>query len=353
MKRIAWILDTFPSRSETFIARDILALRDCGLPIEVFALQAGEGARAMEKQGRLRADWNRTGAVLGKTLASEGFGHVHAGWASYPTEIARAAAQVAGLTWSFSGHARDLWVEGRDWKDKLARAAFAHSCTRAGAAFLAERGHATEIIYAPHGLDLAEWPFDEHVRSSAPVLLGVGRLVPKKGWDVWLRALALMQNSAPQMEWSAALIGDGPGETSLRKLMRELKLEHRLHLRGALPSDQVRREMQAAGLLVFSGHDAPDGDRDGLPNVLLEAAALGLPLVATRAGSIEEFGIDAMRLCDPDDPAALSIAMQDALCNSAASSDRARLARRTVEERFALEIAICPLAAAFFRVLNK
>jgi glycosyltransferase involved in cell wall biosynthesis len=352
MKRIAWILDTFPSPSETFIARDITALRSRGFVIEVFALNAGEGARAIRKLGRMRANWKQTGGALGELMRQEGYAHVHGGWASHPADIARTAANTAHITWSFSAHARDLWVDGADWHQKLESAQFAHCCTRAGAEFLQSFTETTPIIYASHGLDLKEWPFASEKDANEPLLLGVGRLVEKKGWDIWLRALAVLSETEPHLMWRAEIIGDGSQRASLQKLARELRLDGHLKWRGALPVEDVRAAMQHAQAVVFSGRTAHDGDRDGLPNVLLEAAALGTPIVATRAGCVEEFSDDAaLWLCEAENGRSLAQAMGRALREKTEAQKRARCARLIVEDRFSLDHAVAPLATAFETVL--
>ncbi|HEX8550519.1 MAG TPA: glycosyltransferase [Abditibacteriaceae bacterium] len=346
MKTIAWVLDTFPSPTETFIARDIEALRARGFSIEVFALRAGEGARALE-YGRIRPyfrnRWQVAGERLGEITRRERIAHIHAGWASHPAEIARIAAQRATVSWSFSAHARDIWVEGGDLRSKLESAAFAAACTHAGAKALGAHSSKAQILYAPHGLDLAQWPFAPRTPQSAPLILGVGRLVEKKGWNIWLEALALLDDSS----WHAELLGEGPQQAALEKQARRLNLQNRVRFAGAVSTDAVRVAMQLASMVVFAGVEARDGDRDGLPNVLLEAAALGVPIVATRSEAIEEFGSDALQLCTAGSAAALCDAMRAVLNKPEEAAERATLARAVIESRFDMRHSIAPLAHAF------
>lgn len=354
MKGIAWLLDTFPSTSETFIARDIAALRSAGFKIDIFALNAGEGALPLHKRGLLRADWRQTGVVLGQRLARENYAHVHAGWASHPAEIAQAAAETAQIPWSFSAHARDIWVEGRNLRAKLASARFAHSCTRAGAQRLQEIDGAARVIHAPHGLELAQWPYQLRGRERTALLLGVGRLVPKKGWDVWLQALAVLQVQSPRIDWRARLIGDGPERGALVKLASNLGIERRLIFDGVLPERSVREALHEAQLLIFAGRTDADGDRDGLPNILLEAAALGTPIIATRAGAVNEFGdADAMWLCQAENPAALAGLMQRALDQWSQSLIQAGRARQIMEQRYDSHKAVAPLALELMQTLQR
>ena len=351
MKTIAWILDTFPSPHETFIARDIAALRARGFNIEIYALRAGEGAHAIRPFGRLwPGRWRATGARLGDELRQRNIAHIHGGWASHPAEIAQAAARRAGVSWSFSAHARDLWVEGKDWKSKLASAAFASACTRAGEEFLRAQSPEADVFYAPHGLDLEQWPFAIREQSEIFQILGVGRLVEKKGWDIWLEALAGLNRD---WNWRAEILGDGPQRELIQNWVRRFELEDRVALRGAVSNEQARAAMQAASVLVFAGRTARDGDRDGLPNILLEAAALGLPIVASRAGSVEEFGADAMQLCDSGDAQALADAIRAVHRNREEAQMRAQKARAVIESRFDAARCVEPLARAFGAALEK
>ena len=172
--KIAYLLHRFPHRTETFIAREIDALRALGFDIEIFALEAGAGAHAL---GEIGGAWESVKRKLNPTAYFETLGrewarrerdsllrdveHLHAGWASFPSEIALGAARELNLNWSFSGHARDLWVDGRDWQNKLESAAFAAVCTRNGARFLQRQTPhcAAKIHYIPHGIPLQNFTF--------------------------------------------------------------------------------------------------------------------------------------------------------------------------------------------------
>ena len=195
--KIAFLLDTFPSLTETFIARDIEALRRHGLGIEVFALRCGEGAQplapsksaallargALEKltSPGVRAGYFKDlGAAWWQQLQARGTApdiqHIHAGWASHPAYIAWGAAEKAGLTWSFSGHARDIFVEGGDLQRKMAAAQFAAVCTKAAARHLENIApeRKSKIIYAPHGIEAQRIEFGslERARCAADSLRG-------------------------------------------------------------------------------------------------------------------------------------------------------------------------------------
>lgn len=363
--KIAYLLHRFPHQTETFIAREIEALRNAGFEIVIFALEAGQGAYDLGASGgaweavkrkmnpttyfhNLGRDWalrERDGLLKDVT-------HLHAGWASFPAEIAQGAAQELDLTWSFSGHARDLWVDGRDWETKLRSATFAAVCTRQGARFLAQLvpDCAAKIHYIPHGIPLHDFSFQPPnlTKPDGPLrLLSVGRLVPKKGMSRWLQVLAAWQDAA----WQAVIIGDGPERDALEKQVAQLTLQERVFLAGALESTQVIDAMHEADALVLPSQIADDGDRDGLPNVLLEAAACGLPIVATHVGGVSDFCDHSIAyLCENEDVAlgqSVRELWHDWNTDRATLIARCELARARVAELFSIEANVQILADAF------
>jgi colanic acid/amylovoran biosynthesis glycosyltransferase len=366
--KVAYILDKYPSLSETFIAREIDALRRCGFDIQVWAMQAGEGAQALPS-GDWKAAAGKIAAKLGGPAAQQKYfqalgvrwwqqnhdqlrnvQHVHAGWASFPAEIAWGAAEFAGLPWSFSGHARDIWVDGGAWPEKLLHAKFASVCTRAGQKFLAQQApeSAAKVLYVPHGLELVRFPFMQHeiVRNQPLRVLCVGRLVEKKGFSVLLRALSQLQQQ--DSDFYAVIIGEGPQRPELEAQVIELHLQDRVQLVGAQSAEEVLENMYEADCLVVPSIISGDGDRDGLPNVLLEAAACGLPIIASTAGSITDFlDYTCARLCEPEDAAALAEALRDVVEDTATTIALAQAARERVEMLFDIHQNIQLLAEAF------
>lgn len=352
--KIAFVLDTYPSLSETFIARDTEALRRLGLDIHVFALNAGNGARPITPPMRFSALWLRgalekarggerssyfkaMGAQWWRTLGDEArtFDRIHAGWASHPALIAWGAAEVSGLTWSFSGHARDLFVSGGDLKKKLASAQFAAVCTRAGVKHLREinASCAEKVIYAPHGIEADAIAFPSWQPPEVPLILAVGRMVEKKGFGVLLDALAILR--AQNCAFQAQIIGDGPLRDQLAARRDHLGLQDFVRLPGALKQPEVMDLMRAASCLAVPSLIAHDGDRDGLPNVILEAAACGLPIVATRAGAIEEFVDDSTGwLCRPGHAESLATALRAVFADTESVISRRLAARTKVEHDF-------------------
>jgi glycosyltransferase involved in cell wall biosynthesis len=357
--KIAYVLGEYPSLSETFIAREIDALRKRGFEIEVWALRAGAGARQVPVSNaarialKLRAagetHWENIGRDWARREknALQNVAHIHAGWASFPAAIARGAAGVLQKPWSFFGHARDLWVEGENLARKISDAKFVAACTREGTDFLQSQApqFAHKVLYAPHGIEISGYTFRAERALHEPIrVLAVGRLVPKKGFAVLLDAL--QYDSLKR--WQIALIGEGRQRSQLEKRIAQLRLQNRVQLRGAQAHQEVVAEMQQADFLVMPSTPAADGDRDGLPNVLLEAAACGLPIIATRAGAIEDLLDESCaRLCEPNDALALYETMCDAAAGYGECLRRARNARARVVEKFDIEKNIEILARAF------
>ena len=333
--KIAYLFDTFPSPTETFLAREVAALRARGLGIEIWALNAGAGARqipllprALKLTGAAHF-WRVTGEKLAPQLKQSGVTQVHGAWANHVADIARAAADKAGLPWSFAAHAHDLWVSGGDLQAKLRGAKWATVCTRAGEAELRRWGD--NVIYAPHGIPLENYPFQTW-RGGPMRLLGVGRLIEKKGWPDLLEAAKILGAEV-------RIIGDGPLRAPLDSPT----------LVGALPHADVIETMRDwANCLVLPSRIDASGDRDGLANVLLEGAALGLPLVTTTAGSARDL-VDEQTgwLCAPNDAQALAQAIARVWENEDETRRRCLGARQRVKREFDVKRNVTVLARAF------
>ena len=334
--KIAYVFDTFPSPTETFLAREINALRARGLEIEIWALNAGAGAQQIELPPRAlkllgaRNYWRATGEMLAAQMQPRRVGHLHGAWANHVADIARAAAEKSNLPWSFAAHAHDLWVSGGDLKSKLQSAKWATVCTRAGEIELQKWGD--NVIYAPHGLPLENYPFADW-RAGPMKLLGVGRLIPKKGWPDLIEAARNLGAA------EVRIIGDGPLRADLPASA----------LVGALPHAQVIEMMQNwANCLILPSRIDSHGDRDGLANVLLEGAALGLPLVTTTAGGASDLVDEETGwLCEPGDASALAATIARVWENEAQTQWRCRNARARVEREFDVGRNVAVLARAF------
>jgi glycosyltransferase involved in cell wall biosynthesis len=345
---IAFVFDAFPSPSETFLRREVDALRARGLDVRPLAFRAGEGALALPlaaslaarliRRGRGQVWWQHRGRDWARGWKQNPpfeIEHLHAAWASFPAAWASGAAAELGVPWSFSGHARDVWVEGGDLPRKLGGCAFATACTRAGHGHLQQLApHGARVLYAPHGLPLDEWPLRAPLANDPArpfQILSVGRLVPKKGFEILLRALANLEPGEGRL-WQARIIGSGPERARLEAMRDKLKLQGRVFFDGAQSGAQVRAAMEQADAFVLPCRVARDGDRDGLPNVLLEAAAVGVPILAGDAGSVRDFCVPDgpdwnSALCAPDDPDALGYLLRDTGASIASREWQSAVAR--------------------------
>jgi len=256
------------------------------------------------------------------------------------------------LPWSLSAHAKDIWTTPAwEQREKLAECGWAVTCTQAGAAHLRDLAPERErvtLIY--HGLDGARFPTPPRrvgARAAEPVqILSVGRAVAKKGYDDLLVALARLPR---ELAWRFTHIGGGPLLTDLQRQARDLRIAEHIEWRGAQAQEAVLAAYREADLFVLASRISADGDRDGLPNVLLEAQSQRLPVVSTELPGIAELiepGTTGL-LVRPRDPPALAAALERLIRDP---QERARLGaagEARVRSRFALEGGIEQLAEKF------
>jgi glycosyltransferase involved in cell wall biosynthesis len=230
--------------------------------------------------------------------------------------VARYAALMRALPWSVSAHAKDIWTIP-DWekREKLAHASWAVTCTRAGAAHLAALAPG-KVALVHHGIDLARFPppDPDGIASSRDgsdpdhpvVLLSVGRAVAKKGYDDLLDALARLP---PSLHWRFVHLGGGPLLDRLRRQAKRLGIAARIEWCGAATQPAVLAALRGADVFVLASRVARDGDRDGIPNVLVEAMSQRIAVLATAVASIPELVTDGLdgALVPPGDPATLAL----------------------------------------------
>ena len=364
---VAVIVKGWPRLSETFIAQEILGLERRGLRQVIVSLRQptdkavhdlnrrieapvaylpeylhGEPARvarALAAARRLpgwraalaawtadlRRDPTRNRArrfgqacVLAAELPAD-VAWLHSHFLHTPASVARYTALLTGLPWSFSAHAKDIWTSP-DWelRAKLAEARWGVTCTALGHArlqALAPEPGRVELLY--HGLDFARFPDPPAARpardGSDPadpvILLSVGRAVEKKGFDLLVAALARLPAG---LHWRWVHVGGGDRLAALKAQAAGLGLSDRIDWLGARAQDAVVAQYRRADLFVLPCRTARDGDRDGLPNVLMEAQSQGLASLSTRAAAVAELIEDGAtgRLVPPEDVPALAAALE-------------------------------------------
>jgi glycosyltransferase involved in cell wall biosynthesis len=388
--RIVFVLKGYPRLSETFIAQEIRTLERLGLDLHIVALRRPTDAaihpvhreiaapvgylpeylheepfrvvrglvRVFGRPGfrrALAAFWRdlrreptrnrirRLGqaAVMAAELPG-GVTGLHAHFMHTPASVVRYASMITGLPYTCSAHAKDIWTSA-DWDlaQKLAEADWTVTCTRAGLVrlhALAARREKVHLVY--HGLDLARFPppgrqpatRDGRAESDPVLLLTVARAIEKKGLDVVLRALAALP---VDLHWQWTHVGGGETGT-LKALADQLGIGARCRFLGALPQADVLAQYRASDMFVLPCRIAADGDRDGLPNVLVEAGSQSLPLLSTQLDSVQELIEDGTHgiLVPPDDPVALRDAMARLIADPALRQRLGRAAEARVRRHF-------------------
>jgi len=219
-------------------------------------------------------------AVIAARLAHRRLDGVHGYFAHQPAAVAAAAAAVLGLPYGFSVHALDVRkVPERDLAARVAGAAAVLSCNADAASAIHAVGGRAQLV--PHGVDLTRFTTTTRPDGSVLSLLTVGRLVEKKGFDVLVDAMALVDRP-----FHLRIVGDGPERARLEKLIANRGLGHCIELVGRRTHDQLPALYAGADAVVVPSVVDHTGDRDGLPNVVLEAMASGRAVIATDVGSV-------------------------------------------------------------------
>ena len=280
---------------------------------------------------------------------------LHAHFIHTPASVADYAAQIMRMDWSVSAHAKDIWTSP-DWElaGKLARAKWAVTCTESGHKHLQSlAADPARVHLSYHGLNLDRFPpftgdrgSRDGSRADGPVrIVSVGRAVPKKGYDVLLHALARLPKG---LQWRLDHLGGGD-KTGLQALVGRLGLADRITWHGSVDQAQVLAAYAASDLFALACRITPDGDRDGLPNVLVEAASQSLACVTTNISGIPELFRDGHNgwLVPPDDPAALAVALQQAITRPDLRHVRGAQAAAQVRATLDFHTSVAQLAALF------
>ena len=335
--RIAYVVKRYPRFSETFIVNEILAHEAAGTEIEVFALYPPNDTHFQDLISRVRAPvtyltadglrgvdlWNAIDAVgaelpwlwrmfyrargcdarsvyqgvlLAREIRRRGIDHVHAHFATSAAEVARLAAGWARVPFTVTAHAKDIFhdsVTTARLKQVLDGAAQVVTVSDFNVAHLTRAVglDPVRITRIYNGLDLNRFDYCAPVDRPARIV-SVGRMVPKKGLTDLVRACAILR--ARGVAFECVLVGGGSDELAIRTLIAKESLQSRVHLTGPLPQQQMMRVVRGAAVFAAPSILADDGDRDGLPTALVEAMALGTPVVSTNVVGIPEL------VCDDD-----------------------------------------------------
>lgn len=374
-QKIAYLLKTFPKLSETFILNEILELERQKLELHIFSLREPTEAKVHPAVAQVKAGVTYipyiqyTGSLLGirqtppevfariartlkdhgfvlirhplrylratslhirhggrkryftqaaclaKSLIQGGYTHLHAHFANEPASVAELAHYMTGCPYSFTAHAKDIYLSDRqELARKIAAAELVMTCTGFNQNFLQALGvKGTPIHLCYHGVDLGRFsaqPEEFSERTGPPLILSVGRFCEKKGFPDLLQACYRLKQRGRC--FVCRIVGFGPLQEHLEEMIRKLQLDKSVSLVGKMTQDRLIQEYQRADVFALPCLVADDGDRDGIPNVLVEAMAMQIPVVSTAVSGIGEL-VDHMEnglLAPERDPAALADAIE-------------------------------------------
>jgi glycosyltransferase involved in cell wall biosynthesis len=384
--KIGYILTTFPCRTETFAVREIEVLRKSGCAITVFGAVSQRpsctdtikvfyrpeifSTEALLSISYLSVKYPRALGILiylifkliracpreavslignihtigffAKHLDNEAIGHIHAYFLSWPSTIGMALSAITRRSFSISAHARDIFVEHGAMELKISRANFVSVCTRQGLEYLkanlpVKYHHKLHLNY--HGIRAASGLPDCDDKSKYEpkrddTVIAVGRLIPKKGFANLVRAFNRVVQEKSQRR--LVIIGDGPERKRLIGLTDQLNLKNHVELLGWQDFDVTQRLIRQSTVLVAPSLISDDGDRDGIPNVILEAFACGTPVIASRLEGISEAVEHRVTglLVGPGDVLELASAIEELLDNRYLHRQLSHRAYETVMQRF-------------------
>lgn len=391
--RVGYVVKRFPRYSETFIVNEILAHEAAGLAIEIFSLRPPNDTHFQDSLSRVRAPvcylpsvgikalefWQGVEAaaevcprlwsqfhravgedafdvyqalVLAREVTIRGIDHLHAHFATSPTSVARLGAFFAGISYSFTAHAKDIFHESvrpADLSRKLSDADEVVTVTDYNGEFL-RRSYgvvAARVRRVYNGLDLVRFPYEDP-RTRKVEIAAVGRLVEKKGFGDLVAACSLLAGWGH--DFRCEIIGSGPLEKELAALIDRHGLRERVLLVGPRPGNEIIERVSRASAFAAPCVVGSDGNRDGLPTALLEAMALGTPCVSTNVTGIPEVVRDGDTglLVRPGAAADLALALARLLGDAELRVRLARAARRLIEREFDVEVNAAQLREVFY-----
>ncbi|HYY73148.1 MAG TPA: glycosyltransferase [Candidatus Bathyarchaeia archaeon] len=400
--RVAYVVSAWPRLSETFILNEVISMERLGVRLRIFTLKEAEDKVANPKASDVHAPvtclsirrnpksigqssirfflrqpvrfcqtairalrYRRWGVLrcffqatyLAEIVARESLTHLHAHFAHDPTLVTMFAHYLTGIPYSFTAHAKDIYVKTSPelLRAEAQTAQAVVTCTEYNRRYISTQigsGSSGKLHCIYHGLDLSQFKFCS-VRAAngeLPVILSAARLVEKKGLkDLILAADIVRQRGR---HFRIEIVGDGPLRQSLEERVRRLGLNDHIRFLGPLPHEKLCRIYQSVCLFALPCIVTADGDRDGIPNVLLEAMASGVPVVSTPVSGIPEVIRSEAEglLVPPNSPVALADAM-DRLLGSPELRERLALAARAkIENCFSIERNSAQLLSLFQRV---
>jgi len=318
-------------------------------PVRLLSVSASAAAQAIRARDRWRPrkvylkELLQAIAVADRIDALGDVSHLHAHFAHGCTTVTWWAARLTGRTFSFTGHAKDLYRPSLNPSGLLARklraASFAVTCTGANVGHLRALGTPTPVHLVYHGLnpDFARLVAADPAVAAPPRfrIASVGRMVDKKGFDVLVEALAELRDRGVDAE--LVLAGeDGPAAAEVDALIARRGLATVARRLGPLDQGGLLELVAGSSVFALACRVAADGDRDGIPNVLVEAMAAGVAVVSTTVSGIPELVSDGDNglLVAPEDPPALAAALRRLAVDDGLRRRLAAAGRETIADRF-------------------
>jgi len=392
---VGYLLKMYPRFSETFVLAELLELERQGLPLHVISLKkpddgvfhadvarlkarvtylpespllapgeylaahrelaaraprryaAALAAAAGRRRGTAVKHFVQAG-YISRLVHRLGITHVHAHFASGPAAVALHLHRLTGVSYSLTAHAKDIYLDAVNraaLADKLRSARFVVTVSDYNRRHLERLAGPARLVRIYNGLDLERFAPNGARPDDPPLVLAVGRLIEKKGFADLVRACALLRRDGRRLR--CAIAGKGPLERELAALAERLGVGDAVELMGPMPRDGLLELYRRAAVVAAPCVVGADGNRDGLPTVLIEAMALGVPVISTRVTGIPELVEDGAtgQLVPERDPEALARALDRVLADPAAAAARAVAARRRVEQAFDLRTNVAQLRA--------
>lgn len=394
---IGYVLKRYPRFSETFVVNEILAHERAGTKIDIFALgpvmethfQDGISqvrapvSRLTDKQRNTETFWallnegfsklsnfaakleKAKGTVhevaqsvlLALEIKKRGIQHLHAHFGTQATTVARQAAIFADITYTFTAHAKDIYFqyeESTELGQKMRDSSATVTVSDYNLAYLREQygDDAKSAVRIYNGMDLRKFPYQPFTQNNRHIL-SVGRLVAKKGFSVLLDALAILKQREVSMH--CTLVGDGGLRGQLLEQIERLNIQDVVDMVGPMPQPEIIKFMKSANMMIAPSVISEDGDRDGLPTVLLESMALGTPVISTQVAGIPELVQDGVTgLCvPPNDPEALADAIERLLDDPELCKTLSLNSRALIESEYDEDKNVAVLQQLFSAAINK
>ncbi len=390
--KVGYVMKRYPRFSETFIVNEILAHEAAGYPVGIFALRPDEETHFQDILGRVKAPvvripdkiknteefwqllnsararlpkaWDALATMdgaagndvaqavlLALACKKQGIGHLHAHFGTVATTVARLAARLAGIGYSFTAHAKDIYFdyeESIDLDVKLRDATHVVTVSDYNLRYLRHRfrGDASRVTRLYNGLDLDRFAFHEQDNPDGAIL-AVGRLVEKKGFHILIEAIRVMREEGRAVR--CRIVGGGEEAANLSAQVAASGLQDAVELMGPRPQAEVMAMMREAAVFACPCVVGRNGNRDGLPTVLLEAMALGTAVVATDVTGIPELVRDGQTgLCVAEgDPVALAQGLSRLMDDANLRRRLAKAGREAIERDFDIRINAARLRNMF------